>query len=89
MGKRSSENTQTSDGSSQRATLTSYTKSDDLPVLRSGSVESISLFREALTHKFRSEFGRYACFMTTGDAYQPDLPPRPVSRPEVIRTEPV
>ena len=82
--KRSSE---TSKGINQRATHTSYTKSDDLPVLCPESVESISLFREALTHKLRSTFGRYACFMTTGDAYQPVFPPRPVSRPEIIRIE--
>ena len=73
--------------STHRATLTSYTRSEDLPVLRPGSVDSVLLFREALTHKLRSEFGRYACFMTTGNPYQPVLPPKPVSRPAVIRSE--
>ena len=81
--KRSNENTQQV-ASIQKATLTSYTRSDDLPVLRPGSVESVLLFREALAHKLRSEFGRYACFMTTGNPYQPVLPPKPITRGAAI-----
>ncbi len=64
----------------QRTTLTSYTRSDDLPALRPGSVESVLLFREALAHKLRSEFGRNACLMTTANPYQPVLPSKPITR---------
>ena len=81
--KKSNENTQQA-ASIQKATLTSYTRSEDLPVLRPGSVESVLLFREALAHKLRSEFGRYACFMTTGNPYIPVLPPKPITRGAAI-----